>query len=66
MVKIAEDYPSLNIEVLSGGMILPEEPVHIAVTAGYINDAYHLVEERTGIRHRRVELTATVAPACVV
>ena len=49
--QIAEDYQSkLHTEVLSGGMVLPEEPVHISATAGYIKGAYQRVEELTGIR----------------
>ena len=49
--QIAEDYQSkLHTEVLSGGMVLPEEPVHISATAGYIKDAYKRVEELTGIQ----------------
>jgi putative protein-disulfide isomerase len=49
--QIAADYQSkFHSEVLSGGMVLPEEPVHISATAGYIKDAYHRVEELTGIR----------------
>lgn len=48
--KIAEEYKDvLETEVLSGGMILPEKPVHIKVTAGYILNAYKNVEELTGI-----------------
>lgn len=35
--------------MLSGGMILPEKPVHIKVSAGYIANAYKNVEELTGI-----------------
>ncbi len=50
MKKIAEDFPALTIEVLSGGMVLPEEPVHIGVTAGFIAKAYQSVEEYTGIK----------------
>ncbi|BFG71394.1 hypothetical protein KACHI17_22750 [Sediminibacterium sp. KACHI17] len=49
MKQIQENYPQLPIEVLSSGMILPEEPVSIAVTAGYIQKAYKTVEEYTGI-----------------
>ena len=49
MKQIAENHPILQIEVLSGGMILPEEPVSIAVTAGYIQKAYPTVEEYTGV-----------------
>jgi putative protein-disulfide isomerase len=48
---IAEEYKSrLHTEVLSGGMVLPETPVHISATAGYIKDAYKTVEEYTGIK----------------
>jgi putative protein-disulfide isomerase len=35
--------------VLSGGMILPEKPVPIKVSANYISKAYKRVEELTGI-----------------
>lgn len=49
--QIAEDYQSkIHTEVLSGGMVLPEEPVHISATAGYIKGAYKRVEELTGIK----------------
>jgi len=48
--KIAENYPSSTIEVLSGGMVLPDKPVHISATAGFIQKAYPTVEEYTGIR----------------
>lgn len=48
--KIAETFKDrLDTEVLSGGMILPEKPVHIGVSAGYILNAYKNVEELTGI-----------------
>lgn len=50
MKQVAAHYPQLYIEVLSGGMILPKEPVHIGATAGYIQEAYKTVEEYTGIR----------------
>ena len=49
MTQIANQYPDLQIEVLSGGMILPEEPVHISATAGYIQSAYKTVEEYSGV-----------------
>jgi putative protein-disulfide isomerase len=49
--KIYSDYKNeIEFEVLSGGMILPEEPVPIAATAGYIGKAYKQVEETTGIK----------------
>jgi putative protein-disulfide isomerase len=49
--KIADNYKDrLQIEVLSGGMIINDEPKHIAVTAGYIQQAYKRVEEYTGIQ----------------
>ena len=49
--KISETYQQkLHCEVLSGGMILPEQPVHIRATAGYIEEAYKTVEDYTGIK----------------
>ena len=49
--KIAEAFKDrLQIDVLSGGMILPEKPVHIKVSASYIANAYKNVEELTGIK----------------
>ena len=48
--KIAAHYPQLPVQVLSGGMILPKEPVHIGATAGYIQEAYKTVEEYTGLQ----------------
>jgi putative protein-disulfide isomerase len=51
MKKINSAYKNrLQFEVLSGGMILPEEPLPIAVTAKYILEAYKRVEELTGIK----------------
>jgi len=51
MKKINSDYKTkLEIEVLSGGMILPEEPVHIGATAAYIKSAYKNVEALTGVK----------------
>ncbi len=49
--KIAATYKNLlDIDVLSGGMILPEKPTHIGIAAGYISKAYKNVEELTGIK----------------
>lgn len=51
MSKLSTVYKDkFHFEVLSGGMILPEAPRHIGVTAGYIAEAYKVVEERTGIK----------------
>ena len=51
MKKIFSEYKNrLEFEVLSGGMILPEEPVSIGATAKYIESAYPRVEEITGIK----------------
>jgi putative protein-disulfide isomerase len=48
--KISEEYKgAFEIDVLSGGMILPEKPTHIESIAPYIQTAYKTVEERTGI-----------------
>lgn len=49
--KVYSEYKNkLEFEVLSGGMILPEEPVAIGATAKYIEGAYKRVEEITGAR----------------
>jgi putative protein-disulfide isomerase len=49
--KLAETYGNqIPFEVLSGGMILPEQPVPISVTAGFIEKAYPTVESTTGIK----------------
>ena len=51
ITKIEEEYKDkLYFEVLSGGMILPEEPRHFAPLAKYIQGAYKRVEELTGIK----------------
>jgi putative protein-disulfide isomerase len=51
MKKLNSVYKNiLEFEVLSGGMILPEEPVPIAATAKYILESYKRVEELTGIK----------------
>lgn len=49
--KIADQFrDKVDLEVLSGGMILPERPVHINKTAGYIAKAYLNVEKLTGVK----------------
>lgn len=49
--KIAEEFKDrLDTECFSGGMILPENPVHIRASAGYIADAYKNVEALTGVK----------------
>ena len=45
-----EFHDILDIEVFSGGMILPDKPVHISATAAYISNAYNKVEELTGVK----------------
>jgi len=51
MQEISQKYShQLDIEVLSGGMILPEKSVHISATADYIAKAYKHVEELTGVK----------------
>jgi putative protein-disulfide isomerase len=40
----------LQIDVLSGGMVTPEKPVHVSATAEYILGAYPRVEELTGVQ----------------
>lgn len=49
--KISEEYQSIfHTEVLSGGMILPEQPTHIGTMAAYILEAYKTVEDYTNIK----------------
>ncbi len=51
MKKIQSAYKNeMEFEVLSGGMILPEEPVSIGATAKYIDQNYKRVEEVTGVK----------------
>jgi putative protein-disulfide isomerase len=51
MKKLVSAYEdSFHFEVFSGGMILPEKPVHIRQTAGYISDSYPRVEEVSGVK----------------
>jgi putative protein-disulfide isomerase len=50
MTKLAETYKGqLTFEVLSGGMIISDKPKPIGVTADYIQKAYKVVEDHTGI-----------------
>lgn len=49
--KIAEEYKGkLELEVLSGGMVITEKAKHISLTAPYIQQAYKVVEETTGMQ----------------
>ncbi|GAC1425357.1 MAG: DsbA family protein [Chitinophagaceae bacterium] len=49
--QLADAYKDkFSFEVLSGGMIINEPPKPISVTAGYIQQAYKVVEEHTGIQ----------------
>lgn len=49
--KIAAAFADkLEVEVLSGGMIINAVPKHISLAAGYIQQAYKRVEESTGIQ----------------
>ncbi|MEI6950521.1 DsbA family protein [Paraflavisolibacter sp. H34] len=49
--RLAEEYKDrVDFDVLSGGMILPDEPQHFAPLATYIQTAYKQVEETTGIQ----------------
>ena len=40
----------INIEVLSGGMILPEKPVHVGVMSNYVLENFAQVEAMSGVR----------------
>lgn len=51
MKKIAEEFgDKLSFEVLSGGMIIMDNPRPVGAMSGYIQKAYKIVEERTGIQ----------------
>lgn len=51
MKNIERDFSDrIDMDVLSGGMVLPENPVHISATASYIASAYQRVENMTGIK----------------
>ena len=51
ITQIAEEFKDkAAFEVLSGGMIMPEEPTHFAPLAKYIQGAYKQVEELTGVK----------------
>lgn len=50
MQQLATRFPQLPIEVLSGGMILPQTPVPISNTAAYIREALPRVESMTGVQ----------------
>jgi putative protein-disulfide isomerase len=40
----------LTIEVLSGGMIMPRQPVPVRAISGYVMESYQHIEEMTGVR----------------
>ncbi len=48
--KIAAHYHDFDIEILSGGMILPEKPVHIKASASYILATYRHIESLSGVK----------------
>ena len=51
IIQIADEFSNqLQFEVLSGGMILPEKPVHIGITTNYIKEAYKNVEQLSGVK----------------
>jgi putative protein-disulfide isomerase len=49
--KISIEYKQqLHTEVLSGGMILPETPVHVSTMAGVVKNGYKRVEELADVK----------------
>lgn len=51
ITRIEEEYHDrFDFDVLSGGMVLPEQPRHFAPMARYIQTAYKRVEELTGVK----------------
>ena len=50
ILQVQQHYgTTLHYEVLSGGMVLPATPTPISATAGYIQEAYKIVEKETGV-----------------
>lgn len=50
MKKLFTHYNEMiAIEVLSGGMILPKQPVPVSTISGYVMESYEHIEEMTGI-----------------
>lgn len=51
ITRIEREYrDQLEVDVFSGGMILPETPQHFGPIAKYVQGAYKRVEELTGIK----------------
>ncbi|HEU4471261.1 MAG TPA: DsbA family protein [Flavisolibacter sp.] len=51
ITRVAKEYEGkLAFDVLSGGMVLPQEPTHFGLMGKYIQTAYKRVEELTGVR----------------
>lgn len=49
--RLKEEYQdSFNFEILSGGMIMPEERQHIGVIAPFILESYERIESMTGVK----------------
>ncbi|MBS1509625.1 MAG: DsbA family protein [Bacteroidetes bacterium] len=63
MKKIAADFSdTVEVEVLSGGMMIGDRVMPIAKIGPYIQSAYHRVEELTGIRFGKDFLWHTAHP----
>jgi putative protein-disulfide isomerase len=51
ILQLQNEYAEkVDVEVLSGGMVISDDPKPISVTAAYILNAYKTVEEYTGVR----------------
>lgn len=49
--QLYKDYNNmLTIEVLSGGMMLPQQPVPVSTIAGYVLEGYQNIEDLTGVK----------------
>ncbi len=54
MNRLCESFRDrISVEVLSGGMILPEKPVHINAMAAHIRASYPQIEQLTGAQFGR-------------
>jgi len=65
--RLFEEYQyRLDIEVISGGMVLGKSSGPIGKVASYISDAYQVVEEKTGVKFGSAFLNGTLKDGKVI
>lgn len=51
IVKLRDKYcQTIDFEVISGGMILPDKPKHIGIMSAFFTETYKTVEATTGVK----------------